>query len=83
MPEEAWVGLAEPAFRTPVESWEWRAERAYRAWAREAPGERAAPAAAARAWKIGACIRSDPAERAAEQALPDEPARKPVVLPAR
>ena len=77
-PREAWAWLAEPASRIPVEWLVWRAERAYRTWAAEAPGERTAPAAAAWALKTRACIRSVPFERAAAEALPEELVGKPV-----
>ncbi len=72
--KEAWAPWAEPAFHIPLESSVWRAEQACHTLAAKPPGERAAPAAAAWAWKTRACIRSDPAEWAAEEALPEEPA---------
>ena len=82
-PEEAQAWLAEPASYIPAESLEWRVERACRTWAAEALGERTAPVAAARAWKTRAYIRSDPAERAVAEALPEELVWKPVERPAQ
>ena len=70
--KEARAPWAEPAFHIPLESSVWRAEQACHTWA-ETPGERTARATAAWAWKTHACIRSDPAERAAEEALLEEP----------
>jgi hypothetical protein len=69
---EAWASLAEPASRAQVESPEWRAERAYRTWAAEAPVERTAPVAAAWVSRTRVCIRSVPVERAAEGGLMPE-----------